>query len=61
MNEELKELTSKEYKEGFVEGIKTLNKVQKVKFKFKNMKNYINIEWILIKNTLKYVIYKMVK
>ena len=51
----------KEYKEGFVEGIKTLNKVQKVKFKFKNMKNYINIEWILIKNTLKYVIYKMVK
>lgn len=51
----------KEYKEGFIEGIKTLNKVKKVKFEFKNIKNYINIEWILIKNTFKYIIYKMVK
>ena len=51
----------KEYKEGFIEGIKTLNKVNKVKFEFKNIKNYINIEWILIKNTFKYILYKMVK
>ena len=51
----------KEYKEGFIEGIKTLSKVKKVKFEFKNIKNYINIEWILIKNTFKYIIYKMVK
>ena len=50
-----------QYKEGFIEGIKTLNKVEKVKFKFKNIKNYINIEWALIKNTIKYIIYKIVK
>ena len=57
----LKKGYGKEYKEGFIEGIKTLSKVKKVKFKFKNIKNYINIEWILIKNTFKYIIYKMVK
>ncbi|WP_286316839.1 glycosyltransferase family 2 protein [Romboutsia ilealis] len=51
----------KEYKEGFIEGIKTLSKVKKVKFEFKNIKNYINIEWILIKNTFKYIIYKIAK
>jgi GT2 family glycosyltransferase len=49
----------KEYKEGFLEGIKTLNKVSKVEFKFKNMKNYIRIEWALAINTFKYIIYKV--
>ena len=51
----------KEYKEGFIEGIKTLNKVNKVKFKFKNIKNYIKIELLLVKNTFKYIASKMVK
>lgn len=51
----------KEYKEGFLEGIKTLDKVNKVEFKFKNTKNYINIECLLLVNTFKYLIYKIKK
>lgn len=51
----------KEYKEGFIEGIKTLSKVKKVKFEFKNIKNYIKIEFLLAKNTFKYIASKMVK
>lgn len=45
----------KEYIEGFIEGIKTLNKVKKVKFKFKNILNYIKIEYLLIINVFKYI------
>ena len=51
----------KEYKEGFIEAIKTLNKVNKVEFKFKNIKNYIKIEFLLIKNTFSYITSKIVK
>lgn len=51
----------KEYKEGFLEGIKTLDKVNKVKFKFKNIKNYIKIECLLLANTFKYITYKIKK
>lgn len=51
----------KEYKEGFIEGIKTLNKVDKVQFKFKNIKNYMKIELLLIKNAFNYLVSKIVK
>lgn len=50
----------KEYRQGFIEGIRTLNKVSKVKFKFKNIINYIKIEFDLIINTIKYVISKLI-
>lgn len=49
----------KEYKEGFIEGICSLNKVKKVKFKIKNLKNYIKIEYLLVKNTFKYLLSKI--
>ena len=49
----------KEYKEGFIEGIKTLNKVKKVKFKFSNFINYIKIEYELLVNTIKYILIKL--
>ena len=49
----------KEYKEGFIEGIKTLNKVKKVKFKFRNSINYIKIEYELLVNTIKYILIKL--
>lgn len=48
-----------EYINGLVEGLKTLNKVSKVKFKFKNIINYIKIEYELLVNTIKYVLIKL--
>lgn len=40
------------YKQGIMEGIKTRNKLTKTK---KNsLKNYLKIEWLMIKNTIKY-------
>ncbi|MCR8745447.1 glycosyltransferase family 2 protein [Romboutsia lituseburensis] len=48
-----------EYINGFIEGLQTLNKVSKVKFKFKNIVNYINIEYELLVNTIKYVLIKL--
>lgn len=49
----------KEYKEGFIEGITTLNKVNKVKFKFENIINYIKIEYYLLVNTIKCILIKL--
>lgn len=49
----------KEYKDGFIEGIKTLKEVKKVKFELKNSKNYIVIEWELLLNTIKYILSKI--
>lgn len=49
----------KEYKEGFIEGIKRLNKVKKVKFKFNHIFNYIKIEIELFLNTFKYIFSKI--
>ncbi|MCC0683608.1 glycosyltransferase family 2 protein [Clostridioides sp. ZZV14-6345] len=46
----------KEYKKGFIEGIKTLKNVEKNTFKFKNMLNYIKIEYLLIINMFKYIL-----
>lgn len=42
------------YRNGILEGVRTAHKCQKVKFKTKNIKNYLIIEGELIKNTFLY-------
>ncbi len=53
----------KGYKTPYIKGAKqafqVLNKVKKPKFKFKNLKNYFYIEWLLIINCFTYVIYRI--
>lgn len=51
----------KVYKEGLLDGINSLGKIKKVKFKLKHIFNYIKIEILLIKNTITYIISKLVK
>lgn len=51
----------KEYVEGLKEGFATLHSIEKVPFKVKHIKNYIVIEWLLIKNTFKYLLIKIKK
>ena len=43
------------YLSGIREGLSTRNKITKVKFKSKNIKNYFKIEYKLIINTLKFL------
>ena len=43
------------YLEGIREGLSTRNKIDKVKFKTKNTKNYFKFEYRLIINTLKFL------
>lgn len=45
----------KTYLEGLKEGLKTRNKINKVKFTKKNTKNYFKIEWKLIVNAFKFL------
>lgn len=45
----------KEYREGLLEGVKTLKKIERVRFKWCNIANYLYIEWLLIKNTFSYI------
>ena len=45
----------KYYLEGIKEGLKTRNKVNKIKFNSKNTKNYFKIEWKLIINAVKFL------
>ena len=45
----------KTYLEGIKEGLKTRNKINKVKFAKINTKNYFKIEWKLIVNTFKFL------
>ena len=45
----------KTYLEGLKEGLKTRNKIDKVKFNRKNTGNYFKIEWKLIVNTFKFL------
>ena len=45
----------KVYKEGLIEGLKSLNKVKKVPYKWKHLTYYLHIEWLLIKNIFKYI------
>lgn len=42
------------YYNSLKEGIKGRKKVKKVKYKNKNLKNYLKIEWLLFKNLFKY-------
>jgi hypothetical protein len=43
------------YLEGVKEGLNSLNEVDRVEFKQKHWKNYLKIEWLLVKNTLLYI------
>lgn len=45
------------YINGLKEGISSLNHVNKVKYKNENIKNYLKIEWLLIKNTFKFLFF----
>ncbi|MBP3886687.1 MAG: glycosyltransferase family 2 protein [Cellulosilyticum sp.] len=49
------------YREGFVEGLKNAHQIEKVTYQRKHLKNYIVIEGLLILNTVKYMISKLVK
>ena len=40
------------YLEGLKEGLKSLEKIEKIKYKNENLLNYIKIEYKLIKNTI---------
>lgn len=51
----------KVYKEGLIEGFKSLSKVKKVPYKWKHLTHYLHIEWLLIKNTFKYIVAKVKK
>ncbi len=46
---------AKFYIEGLKEGFNSLNKIDKVRYDKKNLGNYLKIEWLLIKNVLKFV------
>ncbi len=45
----------KTYIDGVVEGVKSLDKVERVKFEMKNLKNYFWIQWRLIVNTFGFI------
>ncbi|MBW9156998.1 glycosyltransferase family 2 protein [Clostridium tagluense] len=49
----------KDYMSGLKEGIKSSKKISKVKYRNKNIINYIIIQWKMIINTFKYIIYKL--
>ena len=42
-----------DYIKGLKEGLNSLNKIDKIEYKSERLKNYLYIEWILIKNTVK--------
>lgn len=46
----------KEYQSGLVEGIRNLNKIDRIPFKLKHLKSYCYIEGLLILNTFKFFI-----
>ena len=45
------------YLNGLKEGVNYLGKIEKVKYRNNNFTNYLKIEWLLIKNTIKFIIY----
>jgi hypothetical protein len=49
----------KVYLNGVVEGLRTLNKIERVRYKKENLSNYFKIQWLLIKNTFKYFLSKI--
>lgn len=50
-----------DYMNGLKEGMKSIKKISKVKYRNKNVINYIIIEWKMIINTFKYIIYKLTR
>ncbi len=52
----LKKNQGKYYLEGLKQGLNSLDKIDKVKYTNKNLANYIRIEWLLIKNTMKFIV-----
>jgi hypothetical protein len=42
-----------DYLHGLKEGLNTLDKIDRIKYKNGRLSNYLSIEWLLIKNTLK--------
>lgn len=57
----LKKGFGKVYLEGIQEGLRTLHKIETVKYENQNLSNYIKIEIELIKNTFKYLFSKIIK
>ena len=53
----LKKGHGNDYMAGLKEGLTSLDKIDKIKYKNRRLANYLSIEWILIKNTLK-IIYR---
>lgn len=51
----------KEYLQGLGDGLTHLNNVKKVPFQMKHLAQYTYIEWLLIKNTVKYVVDRLKK
>ena len=45
------------YLNGLKEGFNSLGKLEKIKYKHENFTNYLKIEWLLIKNTFKFVFF----
>jgi len=43
------------YLEGLKEGFNSLRELEKIKYTNKNFRNYLKIEWFLIKNTIKFI------
>ncbi|WP_347707924.1 glycosyltransferase family 2 protein [Clostridium sp. C2-6-12] len=54
----LKKGMGKEYSQGFIEGIKSKKKIEKVKYSNRNIINYIIIQLNLIVNTIKLIMLK---
>ncbi len=52
---------AKDYIEGLREGIKGIKTLEKVRYKNRHLKYYIFVQWLLIKNTFKYVYEKVGK
>ncbi|MCC0784424.1 glycosyltransferase family 2 protein [Clostridioides sp. ES-S-0108-01] len=50
----------KSYRSGITEGIKSLHKMKKVDFRFKNLFNYLKIEVLLIVNVFRYIVSKFI-
>ncbi len=51
----LKKGHGNDYMAGLKEGLTSLDKIDKIKYKNRRLANYLSIEWILIKNTLKII------
>lgn len=45
------------YLNGLKEGFNSLGKLEKIKYENKNFTNYLKVEWLLIKNTVKFIFF----